>query len=262
MVDLYHTLLCLFCYVFLFPDPLSSLWPFVGEKFTHILCLFINLHTDVWGKKLCYMFIQPLASPSRDSSLSLGCYKHRTSASAILSLTLSSEGVTPVMVNRLWAWDWVTSQFSQVTLITLEPGPKTVAVSQCWLWHFVRVNIKLKGLILNIFKQKALCEDVVHQTPQLLEAGQICTVLCGKDSKQNSFLFNLKSLRISITVKRKIQSSCSLCIQLAKPNALHYSTSYLLISLWLQPAWMTSHHPYLLIRVSGPLLCAPFSLPT
>lgn len=153
----------------------------------------------------------------------------------------------------------VTNQFSQVTLITLEPGPKTVAVSQCWLWHLVRHNIKLKGLILNALKEKALCEDVVHQTPQLLEAGQICSVLSGKDSKQQSFL--LKSLHISITVNRKIQSSSSLCIKLAKPNSFHYSTSYLLVSLWLQLTWMKCHQLDLLIRLSGSLLWPLFSLP-
>lgn len=154
----------------------------------------------------------------------------------------------------------VTSQFSQVTLITLEPGPKTVAVPQCWLWHLVRVNIKFKGLILNVFKQKTLCEDVVHQTPQLLQAGQICTVLSGKDSKQNSFL--LKNLHISITVNRKIQSFSSFRIKLVKPNTFHYSTSYLLVNLWLKPTWMISLQPDLLISLSGSLLWPPFSLPT
>lgn len=98
VVDLYHTLLWLF-YVLLFPDPLSNLWPFVGEEFSHILCLFINLHTEVWGKRQCYMFIQPLASPSRDSSLSLGCYKHRTSASAVHGSPLPSH-----LKMLLWSW--------------------------------------------------------------------------------------------------------------------------------------------------------------
>lgn len=82
----------------------------------------------------------------------------------------------------------VTSQFSQVTLITLEPGPKTVAVPQCWLWHLVRVNIKFKGLILNVFKQKTLCEDVVHQTPPVAAgwANMHCAFWKGLQTEQFS----------------------------------------------------------------------------
>lgn len=106
VVDLYHTLFWLICYIFLFPDTLISLWPFVGEKFTHSLCLFINLHAEVWGKRLCYIFIQSLASPSRDSSLSLGCYKHRTSASVVHGSPLPFH-----LKVLLWSW-----------LINCEPG--------------------------------------------------------------------------------------------------------------------------------------------
>lgn len=67
MVDLYHAYLCSFCYTFFFPDPLSSPWPFVGEKLTHILCLSINLDAKIWGKRLCYMLVQHLAQYSFQS---------------------------------------------------------------------------------------------------------------------------------------------------------------------------------------------------
>lgn len=69
----------------------------------------------------------------------------------------------------------------------------------------------------------------------------------------------LKSLRISITVNRKIQSSSSLSIKLAKPNTFHYSTSYLLVSLWQQPTWMIGHQPDLLISLSGSALASIFA---